>query len=81
MNCTAGRHRSVAVAERLARDLERRRWGEVSVRVEHMELRRARVGSSGGRDSGVWGPEDLARCRCELCEMGVAYRARHVAGR
>ena len=50
MNCTAGRHRSVAVAERLARDLRGRRWERVRVEVEHTdtdverEVRRARIG-------------------------------------
>lgn len=57
VNCTAGMHRSVAVAERLARDVEGcGRWAGVLVMVEHLDtdvdrgVRRARRARAGDHD-------------------------------
>lgn len=56
LNCKAGMHRSVAVAERLAGDVESWRWRGVRVGVEHLDTdiergikreRRARAGRCG----------------------------------
>lgn len=61
LNCRAGMHRSVAVAERLARDVESWQWQGVRVGVEHLDTdiergikreRRARAGRCGSRRQG-----------------------------
>lgn len=77
LNCRAGMHRSVAVAERLARDVESWRWRGLRVGVEHLDTdiergikreRRARAGRCGIRT-----PQNEG--------SGARYQAGHSAGR
>lgn len=67
-------HRSVAMAERLARDVRRWRWDGVCVVVEHLDtdvergVRRARraetVGGRGWGSGGFYAGGYGGRCRC-----------------
>ena len=77
VNCRAGMHRSVAVAERFARDVESRRWQGVHVVVEHLDTdieravrreRRARAGRCANRRQGRQG-------------HSARYQAGYIAGR